>query len=115
MTERIVAWACIGCGRLEAPQPCIGVCRDIKVELVASDDYDQAVARADAAIVQAQHMAGLLRALAWSTPRDGEWERSYRALQAQARELLDSLGSDRAGGQAAGSSHETSHHDSSTR
>ena len=28
--ERIVAWQCIGCGRLEGPQPCVGVCQDAR-------------------------------------------------------------------------------------
>jgi len=25
---RLNAWQCIGCGKIEAPQNCIGVCRD---------------------------------------------------------------------------------------
>ena len=28
------AWRCIGCGRIEAQRPCIGVCEDRKVRLV---------------------------------------------------------------------------------
>jgi hypothetical protein len=51
MTEVIEAWQCIGCGKLEAPQNCIGACQDRRVEL-------------------------------------GDFERSYRALQAEARTLL---------------------------
>jgi hypothetical protein len=26
--ERIKAWQCIGCGRIEGAQPCIGICED---------------------------------------------------------------------------------------
>ena len=33
-------------------------------------------------------LRSLARTLAFSRPRDGEWERSYQALQAQARALL---------------------------
>jgi hypothetical protein len=26
MSERIKVWQCIGCGRIDSPQNCIGVC-----------------------------------------------------------------------------------------
>lgn len=39
MIESIGAWRCIGCGKLEAPQNCIGVCQDQRVELVYAADY----------------------------------------------------------------------------
>ena len=35
MVETIEGWRCIGCGRVDAPQPCIGVCEDKRVELVS--------------------------------------------------------------------------------
>ena len=68
------AWQCIGCGRLESSQPCIGICEDRPVELVYAWQLEEALA--------------LLRQLAWSTPREGAWERSFRDLQARARKLL---------------------------
>ena len=34
----------------------------------------------------------VLRQLGHTTPRAGEWERTYRALQARARHALDQLG-----------------------
>ena len=68
------AWQCIGCGRLESSQPCIGICEDRRVELVYAWQLEEALA--------------LLRQLAWSKPREGEWERSFRDLQARARKLL---------------------------
>jgi hypothetical protein len=36
-------------------------------------------------------LAALVRVLARTTPREGEWERTYRALQARAREALKAL------------------------
>lgn len=81
MVERIKAWQCIGCGRLDAPQPCIGVCQDRKVELVNADLLDRALTRI-------QELERVLTMLAQITPRDGEWERSYRALQERARSSL---------------------------
>jgi hypothetical protein len=47
------------------------------------------VASGDAAGTPALSM--LVRRLASTTPRNGEWEQSYRALQAQARALLATL------------------------
>ena len=44
MTDYLQAWQCIGCGKLEAPQTCIGVCRDKKVFLVGKDEHDAALA-----------------------------------------------------------------------
>lgn len=37
-------------------------------------------------------LLALVRQLAWSTPREGGWERSYRELQARARKLLAAAG-----------------------
>jgi hypothetical protein len=91
MTERLTAWRCIGCGRLEAAQPCIGVCQDRPVELVFADDHDQTVAELAAARAQAEALARFVREVAYTTPRAGEWESSYRALQRRARGALRSI------------------------
>ena len=48
--DTIVGWQCIGCGRVDAPQPCIGVCQDRKVELIAAGDYLQLWERHEAAL-----------------------------------------------------------------
>lgn len=78
---RIKGWQCIGCGKVEAPQPCIGVCQDRPVELVDAANYDLALERIRA-------LEALLNRVVLITPRAGEWERSYRLLQQQAREAL---------------------------
>ena len=82
MTDRIKAWQCIGCGRLEGPQQCLGVCHDVPVEIVSAADYDAARREAD-------ELRLFLRQLAATSPRAGEWERSYKAAQASARRLLE--------------------------
>ncbi len=79
--ERIKAWQCIGCGRVEAPQTCIGVCEDRRVEFVRAEEVDGLASRI-------AELEKFVRQLASTTPRQGEWERSYRALQIKARELL---------------------------
>ena len=91
MTDPLVGWCCIGCGKVEVPRPCIGVCEDRKCELVRSADYDEALGQVAAVHRQVEALSGLARRLAWATPRDGEWERSHRTLQAQARSIMDSL------------------------
>ena len=79
--DRIPAWQCIGCGKLEAPRPCIGICQDRKVQLVNACDYDLALTRI-------AELEKLLRVLAMTTPHEGKWESSYRHLQEIARHLL---------------------------
>ena len=88
MVEVMKALECIGCGRLEGPQPCIGICQDRIVELVYADAYKEAVAQSELADKRVNALEALVKQLAWTTPRSGEWERSYRSLQDQARRIL---------------------------
>ena len=88
MVDRVTAWLCIGCGRIEAPQQCIGVCRDRKVELVDADEHD---AEVQGLRRHAEALAAVVRQIANTTPRKGECERTWRALQARAREALEAL------------------------
>jgi hypothetical protein len=81
-------WQCIGCGRIDGPQPCVGVCQDRKTELVYASEYEKMFERADAAETRVAALEALVRRLAWTTPRAGEWERSYRELQGAARRAL---------------------------
>jgi hypothetical protein len=91
MSERITAWRCIGCGRLEAAQPCIGVCQDRPVDLVFAADHEEALAQLAAARSQAEALVRFVREVAYTTPRQGEWERTYRALQRRARAALRAM------------------------
>jgi hypothetical protein len=94
MNETVKAWQCIGCGKIEAPQTCVGVCQDRKVEFVYASEHMEALT----ALAQARRQVGLLEALvrrlAVTNPRQGGWEHSYRALQQQARSTLAAIGSD---------------------
>ena len=92
MSERISAWQCIGCGRVEGPQPFIGVCQDRKVEFVYASEQDRVLADLGRARTETEALAALVRQIAHTTPRNGEWEQTYRALQARARRVLDALG-----------------------
>ena len=79
--ETIAVWRCIGCGRIEMPATCIGVCQDRRFELVAAADYDALRQR-----VQALEAA--LSLIAHTTPRADKLVDSWTALQGMARRLL---------------------------
>jgi hypothetical protein len=81
VVDVLKVWQCIGCGRIDHPQPCVGICQDRKAELVSADDYRVAERRI-------AELEALLRKIALTRPRNGEWERSYLAMQMEARALL---------------------------
>src|SRR5487761_2775157 len=88
MFDTVKAWQCIGCGRVEAPQPCIGVCQDRRVEFVYAHENTPALADAERARQSALALGAVVRQLAHTPPRTGEWERSFRSLQDHARRVL---------------------------
>jgi gamma-glutamyl:cysteine ligase YbdK (ATP-grasp superfamily) len=88
MTDYIQAWQCVGCGRIEAPQTCLGVCRDRKILMVAKDDHERVVADLQATRRRVDVALAMLARIVHSTPREEQWERSYRALQEQARDAI---------------------------
>lgn len=94
MTERVTAWQCIGCGRVDGPQPCIGVCQDRKTEFVYAADYDAVLVQLSRSREQVQELAALLHQLAHTMPREGGWERTYRAMQSRAKQVLAALSDD---------------------
>jgi len=83
-TDYVDAWQCIGCGRLEASRPCVGVCQDRRVRLVAAEDFEAAVERARVA----EDAVALVRLLAGLRPREGHWRDGLEALQRRARTIL---------------------------
>jgi hypothetical protein len=83
-----MAWECIGCGRIEGAQPCVGICQDRRSEFVYAADYDALHEQLELERRRAQGLEAVVRRLASTTPRKGGWERSYRALQAGARRAL---------------------------
>ena len=84
---RLKAWQCVGCGRLESQETCLGICRDVPVHVVSAADYDALRAELD-------ELRLFLSQVARLRPREGEWERTGRAIQARARRLLGPAGED---------------------
>jgi hypothetical protein len=93
MNDYVNAWQCIGCGRIDGPQPCVGICQDRKVEFVYASEHEEILAQLALARRQASALDVLVRRLARTNPRKDGWERSYRAMQEQARSTLAALGS----------------------
>ncbi len=83
----VTVWRCPDCGSVDAPQECIGVCIWHPAEWVDAAAYEAERLRAAADQDQdtERALAGLLRTLAFTKPRAGHWEQSWRALQAAAR------------------------------
>lgn len=92
MTDYIQAWQCIGCGKIEAPQPCIGVCKDRKVFFIGKDEHERALAEAAALQKRLSMARAMLQRFTLAKPRSGQWEASWLALQAELREALAVLG-----------------------
>ena len=91
MNTYVKAWQCIGCGKIEAPQTCIGVCEDRKVEFVYAFEHEEALAQLKVARRHAEALGAFVRRLARTNPHNDAWEQSYRALQEQARGILASI------------------------
>ena len=89
--DTVAVWRCRDCGGLDAPQPCIGVCIWRPAAWVDLAWHESVRSRAAAYREAERSLAGLLGRLAYATPRAGQWERSLRTLQLQARHALDSL------------------------
>lgn len=88
VTEHVTAWQCTGCGRIEGAQPCVGICEDRRVEFVYASEHAEAIARLQGVSTQMDLLKSLVRQLACTHPRNGAWEKSFRALQERARRLL---------------------------
>ena len=87
-TETTVVWRCPDCGGLEATQPCIGVCIWRPFDWVEAGAFATERAQALREIELERSLCELVSRFARVTPRDGEWERNWRAFRGQARAVL---------------------------
>ncbi len=85
--QSATTWWCAECGGIDAPQPCLGICVWREVEWVRNDAYERRREEV-LAVLETERRAGvLLRRLAWATPREGHWERSWQALLSEAQQI----------------------------
>jgi hypothetical protein len=85
--ESVIVWRCPECGGVDAPQPCIGVCIWRPADWVDANVYESERSQAVHGLEVEKALVGLLSRVAFVTPRHGQWERNWLAVQAQARLL----------------------------
>ncbi len=88
-TMPATTWWCAECGGIDAPQQCLEFCIWRPVEWVKYASYQQERMRAVSEWLIESRLRELLRRIASVTPLGGEWPRSWRALQAEARGMLE--------------------------
>ena len=86
--ESFRAWLCTGCGRVEAPQACLGVCLRHPEDVVRADRHAEASAHAAEADRDARALRALVRRLAWTTPREDRFPETVSAMRAAALAFL---------------------------
>jgi len=89
--EYIPVWQCIGCGRIEAPQTCIGVCRDKKVFVIGKGEHEEALEQLAELRRQLAAARSQLQRFAQCTPKQDQADQAFSALQTQVRVLLKQL------------------------
>jgi hypothetical protein len=98
--EHVTTWWCAECGGIDAPQPCLGICVWRPLDWVNRTRYEAARSRAAGQRDVERALVRLLRRVACVTPREGQWERNWRALHADAQEALRALATPAAPGPA---------------
>jgi hypothetical protein len=86
--ETATTWLCPTCGGIDAPQPCLGICIWRPIEWVNRTLYEHARERALSLRQRERRLRRLLRRVASVTPQTNQWERNWRALQADASYTL---------------------------
>ena len=87
--EVIQAWGCPRCGRIDAPQPCLGICVRRPGTVADVREYRQLAPRAATVAAADKALTRLARLLLTVTPRPGREDATLAALCAQARQTLD--------------------------
>ncbi len=89
--EVIDGWRCIGCGRVEASRPCVGICQDRRARLVELDNFVAALERAESSEARVSALESFARLVAATRAKPGGAEATLAALQTRARTMLASV------------------------
>jgi hypothetical protein len=81
------AWGCPRCGRIDAPQQCLGICVRRPGAVADVSEYRQLAARSEAVATADAALMHLARMVASVRPRPGQEEQTREALRIRAREL----------------------------
>jgi hypothetical protein len=89
--EKMVAELCIGCGRVAASRPCVGICQDRRTRSVELENFVAALERAENSEARASSLASFARLIAMTHAKPGGAEATPNALQTRARAVLASV------------------------
>jgi hypothetical protein len=89
--EIIDGWRCIGCGRVEASRPCLGICEDRRARLVELDSLVAALEYAEVSRARASAFADFVRIVATTRAKPGREEATLAALRSRAQAVLASV------------------------
>jgi hypothetical protein len=93
MSERLSALFCIGCGRVDVPEPCVGACDERMIDLVLAKEYESARVQAEditrAVATLQDFISRLVSELPEpDAPQAADWDDKLRGLRGQARSVL---------------------------
>ena len=86
--EVIDGWRCIGCGRVEASRPCLGICQDRRARLVELSALVEAIDEAQALEARLAKLTDFVRIVATTRAKPGAEDQTLSALRARAQEAL---------------------------
>jgi hypothetical protein len=89
--EVVQAWGCPRCGRVDAPQPCLGVCIFRPRTVADAREYRQLAPRAEQAATTDRALSGIARLISTVRPRPGQDEATLTAVRARTRHALDQV------------------------
>jgi hypothetical protein len=96
MGDRLSALFCIGCGRVDIPEPCVGACDERVLDLVLAKECDAARTEIDNLTRNAASLRDLVTRLVSELPEPGApepdgWEQQLRTLRTRARSVLHDI------------------------
>jgi hypothetical protein len=71
MSDRLSALFCVGCGRVDVSEPCVGACDERTLDLILAKEYDAVRTQTDAATRKAARLRELLIRLVSELPEPG--------------------------------------------
>jgi hypothetical protein len=84
----VEAWGCPNCGRIDAPQPCLGVCVRHPVLMADARECHELLARVEEAMKTDRALSTIVRLAAHVRPQPGREDRTWTALRSRADDLL---------------------------
>jgi len=87
--EGATTWWCAGCGGIDAPQPCLGICIWRPIDWVNANLYGAGAHTRACRARRGNASAPAAAPRRVHHTREGHWELGCRVLQAEARETLD--------------------------